>query len=187
MSIQIFVPDIKNNRVVLNPDNSIAFQQWDAPITKEMKKGPSTRYNTNKAIDQMDMVEVQDAYEKLYAKHKEVIDVGQSINDASDKQRMYSIIERIDTILKDGTKTPFVVPPKTLEERVNYLTKGQAWQEYHRLMTKYDLLHKTLPLDSEEQKRYVLICRKVGLNVANNAGTKLSASVNAQKATSAKQ
>jgi len=28
MSIQIFAPDIKDNRVVLNPDNSIAFQQW---------------------------------------------------------------------------------------------------------------------------------------------------------------
>jgi len=42
MSIQIFAPDIKDNRVVLNPDNSIAFQQWTVDMTKH-----SIRKNTN--------------------------------------------------------------------------------------------------------------------------------------------
>jgi len=166
MSIQIFVPDIKNNRVVLNPDNSIAFQQWTYPIRQDITKGSSTRYNPNKPIDQMDMLEIQDAYQRLYEKYKTVIDNTQTIRDQSDKKRMYAILEHIDKLLIDMGKTR--------EQRVDYLTTGQLWQEYHRLMEKYDLIHKTIPLGSEEQQRYVLVCRKAGLDTPNNAGTTLS-------------
>jgi len=174
MSLQFFVPDIKNNRVVVK-DNSIVFQQYTTSIITDVTKGVSTRYNTNKPIEQMDMVEVQDAYEKLYVKHKEQIDAGQSIRDAADEQRMYSILERIDAILKEGTTKPFLVAPKPMEERIRYLTEKQLWQEYNRLMTKYDIIHKPLTLGSEVQQRYVLVCRKLDLDVNNNAGTKLSA------------
>jgi len=182
MSLQFFVPDIQNNRVVIK-DNSIVFKEYTTSIIQDVKKGVSTRYNTNQSIDEMNMVEVQAAYEKLYAKQTDRISKHQIILNIEDKQRMYAILERIDKILKDGVvrnekhleKHPFTIPPKSPEDRVNYLTEDQAWQELYRLQEKYDLSHKTLTKNSDEQRRVVLVARKCRLNVNNTEGTQLSA------------